>query len=473
MAITDTLLGDDLEPLARLIKGQVVTPADPEWARHRLGWNLAVDLQPRAVVYVADVDDVVEVARYAAQRGLPITAQPSGHGVTSALNGAIVLRMAALQELVVDVETRTARIGAGVKWQQVNQALTGTGLSGLPGSSGDIAVVGYSLGGGMSWFGRAFGLACDRIRAIECVTATGELILVSPESDPELFRAMRGAGGDFAIVTAIEIELVELDRLYGGRMVWPGDQTEAVLTAAAELMPALPDEMTIWSWLLNLPDLPFIPEPLRGKRAVAVDCTYLGDAARAEQMLAPLLDRLPPPMLDTRAQLPLAAVGDICAEPVSPIPFVEGSALLTRFDAETAAALTRAVGLDRPSALTLVEVRQLGAAMSRPTAAQGALAPLAQPYAVLVIAMAPTPEIAALAQVELEALHAALADAESGLQTPNFGPLAEGNYPPDTLAWLATVKQRVDPNSIIRSNRPVLAPSSPAASNSGPLDPAH
>lgn len=455
MAVTETILGDDLEPLAGLVRGRVVLPRDPDWDRERLGWNLAIDVRPRAVVYVADTVDVVAVVRFAAQQGIPVTAQPSGHGVSSALDGAIVLRTAALQTLAVDLEQRTARVGAGVKWQQVNERLTGTGLSGLPGSSGDIGVVGYSLGGGMSWFGRAHGLASDRIRAIECVTADGTLITVTEQTDPGLFRAMRGAGGDFAIVTALEIELVELDQLYGGRMVWPGELTEAVLSTAAEVMPSLPDELSVWCWMLNLPDLEIIPDPLRARPMVAVDCTYLGAAEEAERLLAPMLDRLPAPMLDTRGPVPLARVGDICAEPIDPVPVVEDSSLLTRFDAETVTALTTNVNGDGPTPLTLVEIRQLGGALARPVPGQGSMAPIEQPYALLVVSMAPTPEIAAFARDQIAGLKAALGDADSGRHAVNFGPLAGGNYSAETLAWLAEVKHRVDPANLIRSNRPV------------------
>ncbi len=453
MSLTDTLLVDDVDPLTRAVRGRVITAGDPDWESQRRGFNLTVDVEPYAVVEVADAADVVATVRYAAEHGLSVTAQPSGHGVTDALTGVIVLRTTALQELTIDLDRRTARVGAGVKWQAVNSALTGTGLSGLPGSTGDVSVVGYSVGGGLSWFARRYGLAAERIRAIELVTATGELITATADCEPDLFWALRGGGGDFAVITAVEIELVGIDELYGGRMVWSGDHAEAVLAAVAEYAPTAPDELTLWAWVLQLPDLEMVPSPLRGRRAVAVDITFLGSDADGETLLRPLLDRLPAPLMDGRGRLPLAALGDICAEPTTPVPTVETSMLLERFDAEDARALLDAIG--RSSALTLVEVRQLGGELAREHAGRGAMAPVRQPYGLLMVAMAPVPEAVTAALAEMITVRAALAAVDAGRQLPNFGPLAAGNYSAETLTRLADIKRRVDPAGVIRSNRPV------------------
>jgi hypothetical protein len=238
-------------------------------------------------------------------------------------------------------------------------------------------------------------------------------------------------------------------------MVWSGDHAEAVITAAADFTKAAPDELTVWSWVLHLPDLEMVPEPLRGRRAVALDVTYLGSTEEAEALLRPLLEQLPPPIMDGRGPTPLAALGDICAEPTTAMPFVEGSMLLDRFDAEDARALLDAFGGDRPTPLTLVEVRHLGGALGQERPGRGAMAPIRQPYGLMMVAMTPVPELAVMARAEMLAVRAALAPIDSGIQLPNFGQLATGNYSTETLARLAQVKRRVDPNRVIRSNRPV------------------
>jgi hypothetical protein len=153
--------------------------------------------------------------------------------------------------------------------------------------------------------------------------------------------------------------------------------------------------------------------------------------------------------------IPLSALGDICAEPTTPVPVLENSMLLTRFEPEDARALLDALDTGRPSALTMLEVRQLGGALAEERPGRGAMAPVREAYAVMMVAMTPVPELAVAAQAEMVTVRAALAAVDSGKQMPNFGPLAEGNYSAETLARLAEVKRRVDPNGIIRSNRPV------------------
>lgn len=458
MSTVGAEVDDDLGPLFRLVRGRVVDSRDADWPRQRLGWNVAVAAEPRAVVHVSDAADIQAVVRFAAERDIAVTAQPSGHGVSRELCGTIVLRTAALQELTIDTDRRVARVGAGVKWQQLNEALTGTGLTGLPGSTGDVSVVGYCSGGGLSWFGRKYGLAANRLRAIDLVDARGDLIRVTAGSDPDLWWALRGGGGDFGIITAVEIDLLPLDQLYGGRLLWGGEHTAAVLHGFAELTRDVPEELTTWAWMLNLPDLPFIPEPLRGRRAVALDITYLGPGTEADELLAPVLQLLPAPLLDTRGPKPLAELAAIAAEPVDPTPIVEHTAMLSGFDHDVVDGLMDGLDLDRPSLLTFVHFRHLGGALRRPVADGGAAGAVPQPYVLFAGAVAPNPDVAVAAEAELVGLLATLADVNTGVAMINMGPLADGNYSARTLARLWDIKRRVDPLGTIRSCRPVPAP---------------
>ena len=231
-------------------------------------------------------DDIVAAVRFAKRHGMSVAAQPVGHAATTAVDGTILLRTTGLRGLSVDVAGRTARVEAGVRSRDLNAALSGTGLTSLPGSSGDPSVVGYTLGGGMSWFGRKYGLAANRVRAIDLVDPDGRHVQVTEHSDPELFWALRGGGGDFGIVTAMEIELMPAPAIYGGRLAWSVEQTVPVLRAFSEVAAAAPDELTVWAWLLNLPAAPFVPEPLQNCWSVVVDLSYLGTAAEAEALSA-------------------------------------------------------------------------------------------------------------------------------------------------------------------------------------------
>jgi FAD/FMN-containing dehydrogenase len=440
--------------LRRRVDGTVIGPGEPDWEVERLGWNLAVDSRPSAVLYVEGVPDVVAAVRFAGDHGLAVTGQPTGHGVTTALDGAIVLRTGRQRGIDLDVERRRVRVEAGVRWQQLNQVLSDTGLTGLPGSTGDVSVVGYTVGGGLSWFGRRYGLACEQLLAAEIVDASGNQRRITADSDPDLFWALRGGGGDFAVVTAVELALIDAPPVYGGRLSWPIEYAAEVLTAYAAVSSTAPDELTMWAWLLEFPDVDGLPDEIRGQRTVAVDLTYLGDAADCERLLEPMRAALRQPSEDTLAPVPLARVGDIAAEPVDPIPALEQVTLLRRFDEEAVNGLLDARPTSEPSPLNVIEFRRLGGALDRSTPHQGAAGPIGQPYLMFtgaVPAGPPEPVRAAMDRV-----HTAMTPYDSGRKPYNLGLDAELVYPPDVLHRLRAVKQKYDPAGVIRCNRPVL-----------------
>ena len=197
-----------LEDLRRRVAGDLHTPADPTWDAVRTPWALSVDQHPLAVVEVRDVADVQAATRWAADHDLQVTAQPSGHGASDDLAGVLLLRTRALGGITIDVDRRTVRVGAGVKAGELLAALDGTGLTFLSGSNPDPSVVGLTIGGGMSWFGRAYGIGANAIVSVDLVDGLGRIRHVTQHGDPELFWAVRGGGGDFGIVTAIELAAV-------------------------------------------------------------------------------------------------------------------------------------------------------------------------------------------------------------------------------------------------------------------------
>jgi FAD/FMN-containing dehydrogenase len=448
---TPSSLVDDLR---RHLTGSVVGPGDDRWEQARRGWNLQVDQRPAAVVNAGSVADISTAVRTAADHGLAVTVQPRGHGGTAALDGTVLVRPTALGTVDIDLDRRRARIGAAVRWQRVNEALTGTGLTGLAGSTGDVSVIGYTLGGGLSWFGRRYGLAAHRIVAAELVTPEARHVRVTERDDPELMWALRGGGGDFGIVTALEVELVPAQHVYGGRLVWPAEHAAAVLTAYAQTTAAAPEQLTAWAWLLNLPDAEFVPAPMRGRWAVAVDVTYLGDEAEAERHLRPLRALTPPPagLLGTVA---LAHLGAIAAEPTEPTPLLDGAAMLIEFDESVVTTLLDAIAPGQPSPLAIVEIRHLAGAFARPDE-HGAAGHLREPYLLLSGGPVPDPAVAPALEAHIDRIDAAVAGHSSGRLPPNLGHDAARIYPPHILARLRRIKQERDPQGRIRSNRPVL-----------------
>jgi FAD/FMN-containing dehydrogenase len=173
-----------------------------------------------------------------------------------------------MRAIEIDPETRIARIDAGVRSLELVEAAAQHGLAPLAGSSPDVGVVGYTLGGGLSWFGRKYGLAASHVHAIEVVTADGRLVRADGEHDPDLFWALRGGGGSFGIVTALELRLIPVREAYAGILWWPIERDREVLHAWAELTRhGLPDELTTVGRYLRLPPLPISRNQFAGSRS--------------------------------------------------------------------------------------------------------------------------------------------------------------------------------------------------------------
>ncbi len=211
------------------ISGRIATPSDPDWDQARLAWNLAVDQQPAAVAFVESAADVTAVVGFAAANGLRVAGQSSGHGASPLppLDGTILLKTERMRGIAIDPEERTARVEAGVLSLELAEAAGEHGLASLPGSSPDVGVVGYTLGGGLSWLGRQYGFACNNVTGIDVVTAAGEQRSVTASDDPDLFWALRGGGGGYAIVTALHLALLPIAEVYGGILIFPAEAAPA------------------------------------------------------------------------------------------------------------------------------------------------------------------------------------------------------------------------------------------------------
>ena len=244
------------ETLSAQMRGRVVTPSDPDWDATRQVFNLAMDLRPTAVALPRDVRDVVAAVDYARANGLRVAPQATGHNADAhgALEETLLVDVRELQEVSVDVDARRVRVGAGVKWGRVAPQLSEHGLAALHGSSPDVGVAGYSLGGGMGWLGRKHGLQANSVTAIELVTADGRATRVDAEHEPALFWALRGGNGNFGVVTALEFAVYPVEDLYAGVMFFPFERAAEVLHAWTELVPTLPDEMMSWASLLQFPE---------------------------------------------------------------------------------------------------------------------------------------------------------------------------------------------------------------------------
>ena len=424
--------------LRRAVRGRVLLPGDPDFDDARRPWNLAVDQPVAAVVEAADAADVAALVQHVSATGMAISTQPSGHGATGRTEGSVLLRTGRLDDIRVDAPRRRAVVGAGVRSGALQAAVAPYGLTGLPGSSPVVSVAGVALGGGLSWFGRAHGWVADSVTAFDIVDAAGNPRHVTAATDPDMFWALRGGGGDYAVVTALEVALHEAPRLHGGRVLWDGAHAAAVLDVYRDLTRTAPNEMTVWFDRLHFPGGP----PL-----VAIDATYLGDDSAARDLLAPLDRLLPPPLSDTRRPMSVAELGGITAEPTDPAPGRSRCELLTTLDDDTVGSL-----LAEPIApLMSVQVRHLGGAFARPS--DSPHGPLTEPYAVYMFGAPSDPAAATAITAKQRALATALPT--SGRKPVTFLNPSESladALRPEALDRLRRIKAERDPAGLFRSN---------------------
>ncbi|MCC2318493.1 FAD-binding oxidoreductase [Cellulomonas chengniuliangii] len=438
-------------------RGPVVAAEDEEWEASRRPWHSGVDQQPALVAHVADAADVEAVVRWAQQHGLAVAAQPRGHGATAHLDGTVLVRTAALDEIAVDAARRTARVGAGVSWQAMFDALDGTGLVALSGSNPSVTVVGLMLGGGLSWFGRAFGTPASSLLAVDLVDATGTSRTVTAESDPDLFWALRGGGGDFGVVTAVEIALHPAPELYGGRLAFAGEQAPEVLRAWAEVTRTAPDELATWAMLMHLPDLPQIPEEVRGRSFMSVDVMFVGLPDEAEALLAPLR-AVGPTIRETVRALRASEIGGIAEEPVEPGPPMRAvSHPFDVLDDDVLEHVLATAGVGSGTPLVGVQMRHLGGAQAAADPSTGPGAQIRPGYVLAAMAPAFSPEAAAVVDEALRGLVSAVPRSEHGLGITflQADQPIEDAYGAEAVGRLREVKQAVDPDGLFRSNHPV------------------
>src|SRR3954466_15649419 len=278
--------------LAESLTGAVILPGDPGWDDARSAFNLLLDQHPAAGSFPTDAEDVAAAVAYARRAGLRVAPQATAHnqGPLGGMEDTLLLNVRGLQEVRVDPGARRVRVGAGVKWDRVGPRLSAHGLAGLHGSSPDVGIAGYSLGGGMGWLARKHGLQTNAVTALELVAADGELRRVDAAHDPDLFWALRGGGGNFGVVTAIEFSVIPVDELYAGALFFPFERASDVLHTWSALLPSLPDELMSWASLLHFPPLPAVPAFARGRSYAVVMAAFLGDEADGRELLRPLRD---------------------------------------------------------------------------------------------------------------------------------------------------------------------------------------
>ena len=463
MTTSNALASRELETLRTAITGEVLAAADHGYDEARQAWNLTTDDGLLSSWWRSRQPTWLEAVRFARTRGMRIAPQGTGHGSEplEPLEDAMLLRTVRMRGVRIDPAARTARAEAGALWQDVTGPAGEHGLVALAASSPNVGVTGYTLGGGMSWLARAYGLAANSVTAAEIVTPDGRLRRVDTDHEPDLFWAVRGAGGSVGVVTALEMRLYPVRELYAGGLFFPIQRTVEVLNAWRAWTTTVPDEITSFGRILRLPPLPEVPEPLRGRAFVQLEAAYLGDAAAGAALIQPL--RRLGPDLDTFATIPALALQQLNMDPDQPVPNQGDGAFLADLPAAAIDALVAVAGPDVDTPLAAVEIRHLGGALARPAPGGGAQATIDAQYVMFAGGVTPTPELAAAVRGHAQAVKDALAAWRADYDYYNFEETpapASAVLPLASYHRLQKIKATYDPDQAIISAHPVWPPGS-------------
>ncbi len=419
------------------------------WDGARQAWNLAVDQQPAAVVFSESIEEVVAAVHVARGHGLRVIAQGTGHGAASYgdLDDTMLIRTSRMRS--IDIHEGACTVQAGTLWGEVAYDLAGSGMTPLSGSSPDVGVVGYTLGGGIGWLSRRYGLACNAVRSVDLVTADGRLRRVDHDQDPELFWAMRGGGAGFGVVTGIEFDLMPVSHVYGGTLAWDAVDAPRLFAAWSEWTADLDESITSIMRFLSLPPIPEVPEPFRGRRVVTLGAVGVGDPSVVENHIA-RLRTVAAPVLDTFGVMPCSELVRLHGDPEGPTPGVSHHTLLSELSGDVIARLVERVGVDSGSPLISAEIRHLGGALARHASHGGVLSRITAPYALMGVGMAADPEMKAASETALTHLIDAVAPWNAGSYLNFAERNSDAVFDVEAAAQLAAVKARIDPDGLFR-----------------------
>jgi FAD binding domain/Berberine and berberine like len=427
---------------------------DAGYDARRAVFNIAIEHHPDLIVEADGPGDVVAAVRLAARSNRPVAVLNTGHGPSVPADGAVLIRTGRMHRVDVDPVRRTARIEAGAAWGAVIAATTPYGLAPLNGSSPHVGAVGYTLGGGVGLLARRFGFAADHVRWLDVVTADGRHRRVTADADQDLFWALRGAGANFGVVTAMEIDLFPVASLLGGELGFEAAAADDVLHGYADWARQAPETMASSILLLTYPDDPAVPDGLRGRYVTHVRIAYTGDDRVEGNHWVESLRRIGPRVVDTVRLMPYAEMGTIHHEPTDePAAAFDRNILLTHFDQDTASTLSKYAG---PSADApfVTELRAWGGALARTPTPPNAVGGRDAAFSLLAISD-PVPGN----RIQRDEFLAAMQPWATGMSYLNFAGIEDGSvaavrrgYRPEDFARLQEIKTVHDPHNMFRIN---------------------
>ncbi|MGH3425232.1 MAG: FAD-binding oxidoreductase, partial [Nocardioidaceae bacterium] len=423
----------------------------------RTGFQLREPHRPTAIVAAACEEDVRAAVAFAATRGMRVAVQASGHGRAAAMGGGVLISTRHMSGVRVDPRARTARVQAGASWQQVIEAAAPHGLAPLSGSSPGVGAVSYTLGGGVGLLAGRYGFAADHVLRLDLVTPDGRSRQVTPQSEPDLFWALRGGGGNFGVVTGMVIDLVPVTGIFGGGLYFDVARVPDVLEGWRSWTATVPEEMTSAVSMLPFPGLPMVPEELRGRYVAQLQISYLGSAEQGKRLVEPLR-ALGPRLRDTLREVPYTESATVFDEPDRPHAYLSRNVLLRALDTEALCTLPGLAGPEQP-VMCVVGLRHLGGALSRMPEVPSAVGHRDAAYSLTVLSPVEPGDDETVREVQRRALQP-WSDHEAGrLLNFSYGPLQPGEvrqaFDADDFRRLTALKARYDPRQLLHCNHPI------------------
>ncbi|HEU4866032.1 MAG TPA: FAD-binding oxidoreductase [Actinomycetota bacterium] len=436
------------------VDGRVIAPEDAEYEQARALFYGGMDRHPAAIVRVKDDMDIVRVVALARESGLELAVRSGGHSIPghSVSEGGIVIDLADMRALEIDVEARTTWAQTGLTALEFTTAAAEHGLVVGFGDTGSVGIGGITLGGGVGYLVRKYGLTIDDLLAADIVTADGEIHRVDAENEPDLFWAIRGGGGNFGVATRFRFRLHEIDTVVGGMLLLPATvDTIAGFMAEAE---AAPEELSSIANIMKAPPMPFVPEEAHGKLVIMALMTYAGDPDAGQGALAPFR-ALAEPVADLLRPMPYPEVYPPEDEEYHPVATARTMFVDTIGRAEAETILQHLA--TSTAMMGVAQLRMLGGAMARVPADATAFAHRQSKIMVNVAALYERPDEVAVHGPWVEAFAAALRQGDDGAYVNFLADEGEARiraaYPGTTWDRLRQIKARYDPTNLFRLNQ--------------------
>jgi hypothetical protein len=441
-----------------------IRPGETGYQEATGSWNLAACVQPEQVAVVRSVPEVVEALSQARRAHRLVRMMATGHGATAQapFTHSLLLRTEFTADVVVDSARRTARIPAGASWDAVVTASAAHDLVAMHGSCGTVGAVGYLLRGGVSFYGRRFGLAANSIRSITLVLADGQVTVTDDDRDPDLFWALRGGGGGFGVVTEVEIDLHPMSAVVTGTTFWDARDAEAVARHWGRWSDDAPLNISTSLRFLNIPAGERVPPILTGRQIVALDgAVAIATPAEREQGERTAADLLEPlralvaPLADTWHVGHPRELLQTHLDPHDPLPYAGNHTLVRDLGDEGIARFVAAAGPGSNTSLTAAELRQLGGAFAQPDPGGGALNSIDAHFAHLAIGATSGPATMERVRSDLRQVAAALGPWTTGMTVPSVVEsydAVQRSFDDETVRAVDTVRRTVDPVGLFRGD---------------------